>query len=302
MSGQRAIVSGATGALGTALVRELVRRGAEVLVLVHPNSPRRANLPVHPGVRLLDCGMEDFSRLENSSAPYDVFYHLAWAGTSGAGRNDMYLQNANVRYALDAVGMAKRFGCRRFVGAGSQAEYGRVSGKLTADTPQRPEMGYGYAKLCAGEMTRDYAHALGISHVWIRILSLYGPKDGPQSMVMSTIRKLAAGEIPEFTPAEQRWDYLYSGDAAEAFADLADRGRDGGIYVLGSGTARPLREYIEEIRDVVRPGAALGIGKLSYAKNQVMYLCADTGDIFRDTGWMPKTPFPEGIRAILADQ
>ena len=119
---------------------------------------------------------------------------------------------------------------------------------------------------------------------------------------MSTIRKLAAGEIPEFTPAEQRWDYLYSGDAAEAFADLADRGRDGGIYVLGSGTARPLREYIEEIRDVVRPGAALGIGKLPYGKNQVMYLCADTGDIFRDTGWTPKTPFSEGIRAILADQ
>ena len=65
----------------------------------------------------------------------------------------MELQNNNVKYALQAVKAAKELGCTRFVGAGSQAEYGRVEGTLTPDTPAFPENGYGIAKLCAGQMT-----------------------------------------------------------------------------------------------------------------------------------------------------
>lgn len=89
----------------------------------------------------------------------------------------MYLQNYNVIYALDAVELAHCCGCRTFVGAGSQAEYGRFEGKLRPDTPAFPENGYGMAKLCAGEMTRIQAHKYGIKHIWARILSVYGPYD-----------------------------------------------------------------------------------------------------------------------------
>lgn len=84
----------------------------------------------------------------------DAFFHLAWTGTVGAARNDMFQQNKNVEYALEAVELAASLGCKIFVGAGSQAEYGRVEGKLCADTPVFPENGYGIAKLCAGQMTR----------------------------------------------------------------------------------------------------------------------------------------------------
>ena len=80
----------------------------------------------------------------------------------------MHLQNKNVEYALDAVEAAKRFGCHTFIGAGSQAEYGRVEGLLKPDTPTFPEMGYGIAKLCAGHMTRKHAYQLGMNHIWVR--------------------------------------------------------------------------------------------------------------------------------------
>lgn len=309
---KRAIVTGATGAVGTALVRELAEAGVEVLVFVREESARNQNIPAHPLVRRISCAMEDLAEIQNTTGTdWDVFYHLAWAGASGPGRNDMYLQNRNVKYALDAVAAAKRFGCRLFVGAGSQAEYGRVEGTLKPDTPAFPEMGYGYAKLCAGQMTRDYACQLGLGHTWVRILSVYGPHDGEQSMVMSAIRKLRSGQTPEFTRAEQQWDYLYSGDAARALRLLGEvgrtaaekgNGRGGRIYVLGSGRARPLAEYIAEIRDIAAPGAELGIGRLPYAPNQVMYLCADISALEEDTGWRPEVSFKDGIREILLGQ
>lgn len=297
---KRAVITGATGAVGTALLQELIENNVEILVLCREGSARNSKIPDSSLVTKKYCDLTKLKTVQNDTRkPYDVFYHFAWAGTTGAARNDMHLQNKNVEYALDAVEAAKRFGCHTFIGAGSQAEYGRVEGLLKPDTPTFPEMGYGIAKLCAGHMTRMQAHQLGMNHIWVRILSVYGPNDGSQSMVMSTISKLQANETPMFTKGEQMWDYLYSGDAARAFRLVGDKGIDGKTYVLGSGQARPLVEYIKQIRDVVAPNGELGLGVIPYGEGQVMFLQADITEIAKDTGWTPKMRFDEGIRQIL---
>lgn len=297
---KRAIVTGATGAVGTALINELIGKNIEVLVLCREGSSRNANIPVHPLVQTMYCDLTGLSQIKNTTGKtYDVFYHFAWMGTTGAARNDMYLQNQNVCYALDAVGAAKRFGCTTFIGAGSQAEYGRVEGVLRPDTPAFPEMGYGIAKLCAGQMTREYAHWHGMRHVWVRILSVYGPNDGAQSMVMSTISKLRAGEVSQFTKGEQLWDYLYSDDAARAFRLVGEEGIDGKTYVLGSGQPHPLAEYIRMIRDVVSPNGQIELGAIPYAPKQVMRLQADITELNKDTGFVPEMDFVTGIKKIL---
>jgi nucleoside-diphosphate-sugar epimerase len=300
---KRAIITGATGAVGTALIKELISHNIEVLVFCREGSKRNVQIPSHELVTIKYCALNELETVQNDTGKnYDVFYHFAWAGTTGAARNDMYLQNQNVRYALDAVAAAKRFGCQLFIGAGSQAEYGRVEGLLRPDTPTFPEMGYGIGKLCAGQMTREYAHQLGMEHIWVRILSVYGPNDGTQSMVMSTILKLKNGEVPEFTKGEQLWDYLYSGDAANAFRLLGEKGCDGKVYVLGSGKARPLAEYIKDIKNSVNAKAEIALGAIPYGKKQVMHLQADVTQLKQDTGWENITSFREGIRRIIEQE
>ena len=197
---RRAIVSGATGAVGMALIDKLLREQTEVLVLCRRNSARAGQLPTHPLLYRLEADLSEYGSLENDTGKkWDAFYHLAWAGTAGDARNDAALQLQNAAYALDAVRLASRFGCEAFIGAGSQAEYGRYEGCLSARTPVFPETGYGIAKLAAGQMSRLLCGQLGIKHIWVRILSVYGPYDGMQSMVMSAIGKFLNGESPFFT-------------------------------------------------------------------------------------------------------
>jgi nucleoside-diphosphate-sugar epimerase len=186
-----------------------------------------------------------------------------------------------------------------FIGAGSQAEYGRAEVELAPETPALPETGYGIAKLCAGQMTRERARQLGLSHLWVRLASVYGPCDNEGSLVMSTIKALESGLVPQLTLGEQDWDYLYSGDAAKALRLLGESGYDGKVYVLGSGRSRPLREYVSEIRDAVSPGAAIGIGTLPYAERQVMSLRVNVGRLLADVGWKAETSFKAGIASIL---
>lgn len=297
---KRAVITGATGAVGTALIQELVNNEVEVLVFCHKGSRRISQLPQSQLVSIKYCDLNELSQIKNDTGKtYDVFYHFAWQGTTGAARNDMYLQNQNVNYALDAVKAAAEFGCHTFIGAGSQAEYGRVEGILKADTPTFPENGYGIGKLCAGFMTREHAHQLGMKHIWVRILSIYGSNDGAQSLVMSVINTFKNGGIPQCTKGEQMWDYLYNGDAARAFRLLGNNGIDGKVYVLGSGKARPLAEYIQDIRDVVAPGAQIAFGAIPYGPKQVMHLQADVSEIMRDTGWEPEMEYKKGIQIVI---
>ena len=297
---KRAIITGATGTVGTAIIQELIKSNVEVLVFCRHDSKRISQIPQSPLVTIKYCSLHDLANVENDSEKkYDVFYHLAWEGTSGEARDNYYLQNKNVQYALDAVGVAKRFGCDTFIGVGSQAEYGRVEGMLKPDTPTFPTMGYGIGKLSAGLLTRQYARQLGLKHIWVRILSVYGPNDGKQSLTVSTINKLLAGEVPQLTKGDQMWDFLYSGDAAKAFVLLGDKGVNGKTYVLGSGKVKRLREYIEDLRDVVSPNSDLAFGAIDYYPHQVMQLQADTTELEQDTGWRPTVEFRDGIKQLL---
>lgn len=297
---KRAIVTGATGVVGMALVNKLIRENVEVLVFCNRNSIRMDAIPESRLVRIRQVDLNDYSSVQNGSKEkYDVFYHLAWAGTTGKYRSNLQMQTDNIRYAVDAVDMAARFGCNMFVGAGSQAEYGRQFEKLTPRTAVNPENGYGIAKLSAGLMTRQEAFIKNMKHVWVRILSVYGPFDGMESLINYAISELLQGKRPEFTKGEQIWDYLYSEDAAEALYRIGETGKTGHTYVLGSGEERRLADYLLELRNVVNPRVELCFGKRPYAEKQVMYLSADISDLQRDTGFVPGISFHEGIKRTM---
>lgn len=297
---KRVIITGPTGSIGHALICKLIEKDVEVLAVCHKGSKRRETIPQSDKVQIVELDLNELAELPTKTKGlYDVFYHLGWDGTFGNCRNNMYGQLQNIQYSLDAVEIASQMGCKRFIGAGSQAEYGRVEGKLTSRTSTFPENGYGIAKLCAGQMTRILCEQKGIEHIWTRILSIYGPYDGEDTMVMSTIRKLINGEVPSFTKCEQMWDYLYSKDAGKAMYLLGTKGTSGKTYCIGSGQAKPLSSYVESIRDAVNPIAELGIGDVPYAVNQVMYLCADISELTEDTGFVPEYGFGEGIKETV---
>lgn len=283
-----------------ALIQKCIQEGAQVLAICHKGSLRNSMLPQSSLLTVQETDLRYLHQIDvTTEKKYNIFYHLAWTGTFGQARNDVRVQLCNIQYTLDAVELADRLGCKIFIGAGSQAEYGRVEGLLKSTTPTFPENAYGAAKLCAGELSRILCGQKEISHIWVRILSVYGPYDRHQTMVSSSLRKMLSQKAVKFTPAEQMWDFLYSGDAAEALWKIGQKGKAGKIYCLGSGEARPLREYIDIMRKLTRYQGDLGIGKLPYFPGQVMNLHADVTELTEDTGFYPQIDFCEGIRRTI---
>ena len=296
----KAIVTGCTGAIGISLINKLLNEGYAIYAVAHKNSKRIDNIPSSPDVSIIECNLENIDKLPGIiNEKCDIFFHLAWAGTFGNIRNAVNIQADNIKFAVNAVEAANKLGCKIFLGAGSQAEYGLKSQKLSSDMSENPINGYGIAKLCAGRLTRILCGQYGIKHIWCRILSVYGPYDAEYTMIMSSIIKMLEGESISYTKGEQMWDYLYSDDAAEALFLSAKNGIDGKIYCVGSGNAIPLKNYIEKIKDYIGSESKLGFGDIPYNENSLMYLCADISQLTKDTGFIPKHTFDEGIRTTI---
>lgn len=298
------VVTGATSMLGAALIDEALahREIRKIYAVVRKDTSKEDRLPKDGRIELVRCDIEEYKSLADKiRGSADAFYHFAWKATGSLRNADIHGQADNIGYALDAVSAARKLGCRKFIGAGSQAEYGdaaQYSAKMSPHSRANPTDAYGIAKFCAGKLAGLEAERLGMECFWVRILSVYGELDMPTTMVASTAAKLMRGESPLFTPAENIWDFLYSGDAGRAFYLIGKKASGNKIYCLGSGEGRRLWEYIEIIGKTVNPEVSLGIGALPYPEGGGRNICADISELFEDTGWRPETPFEEGIKRV----
>lgn len=298
------VVTGSTSMLGAATIAAALNNGVEtVYAIIRQSTNRLERLPADDRIHYVVCDIDEYYRLpELIHEECSVFYHFAWAKTGSHRNDDAIGQACNIEYTIEAINAAYNLGCNKFVGAGSQAEYGKLDlEKFSPDSPVNPEQSYGIAKYAAGKFARFEAERLGISCLWVRIFSVYGEHDKPTTMISSAVKKMLNHERVSFTPAEQRWEYLYSGDAGEALYLIGEKSNGNKVYCLGTGQARPLKEYIEMIRDAIDPSLELGIGDIPYSSSTVMNICADISNLIQDTGWKPKTSFCDGIHNIIKE-
>lgn len=286
--------------IGTALINECIKKGIEVYAVLRASSGKKMRLPESEKLHMVDCSLEELETLpQKIMEKCDTFYHIAWGNTGENRNSSTELQSRNIVYTLAAVKAAYALGCRRFIGAGSQAEYGPMDvDKISPDSPVNPTTPYGTAKLASGQLARMLCKELGMECIWPRIFSVYGIYEKETTMVASGLRKMLAGEKTSFTPALQRWDYLFSADAGRAYYLIGEKGKDGAVYCVGSGKAAPLKDYIEIMAELT--GAEeTGIGARPYPAGAVMNLCADISSLTADTGFVPEYTFREGIRETI---
>ena len=296
---KKVVITGATGMIGVSLVNQLVSNGIFCLLLVKKEYIKPNTLPVSDLCKVEECDLHDLEKFDYKDKDFDVFIHLGWMSTIGLGRDDAFLQEKNIKVSLDAVALAKKLGCNKFVGVGSQAEYGVTNSILSPELSCNPQSGYGIAKYSAGKLTRILANKLGISHCWIRILSVYGPNDNPNTLISYLINCLKNNIAPTLTPCEQIWDYIYVDDCSKAIISICEKGVDKKTYLIASGEPKRLKEYVLIVKNAINPTMRVVFGGKNYPKNQPMFLKADISELKKDTGFTPCISFEEGIKRTI---
>lgn len=251
------IVTGATSMIGITFIKECISNQVHVLAISRAGSRRRQYLPES---ELLTYMEADLSELDNLHIEehYDAFYHFGWGFTDRTTRDNPVLQAKNIEYTLSAVQLAARCGCHKFIGAGSQAEYGFRTEPTDEQAPVRPTTCYGYCKYAAGKLAEKLCRDLNLICIWTRIFSVYGEYDNPNTMISYAIRCSQTGEKAVFSSGEQTWDYLHVSDAARYLYLLGCRAEESGVVNVASGNVRPLKNYIAELAEALKLSYQLG--------------------------------------------
>ncbi len=225
---------------------------------------------------------------------YDTFIHFAWAGSAGQARVDYNLQMKNALMTVECMKAAKELGCTRFVCAGSIMEYEVEAAVHTQGS--HPGMGYiyGMGKHIAHCICKSVAADIGIELLWPMITNAYGVGELSPRFVNTTIRKIINGEPLRFTAATQNYDFVYVTDVAKAFYLISKNGKPFCEYLIGSGNAKPLKEFILEMQQALAPDAVPIFGDVPFTGTNMPLSTFSTEDTEKDTGFKAEISFAEG--------
>jgi len=292
-----AIVSGADGFIGSNLVKELLRHGSHVLAFDLGATPRRIDLQ-EKNLHYVQCSLEEIDKLEKivTFGEYDVFYHFAWRGSMGAERGDYAIQLANASLSVKALILAKKIGCKKFVFASSIAEF--ETNQVVYLDGSKPDTHYlyGAGKAAAHEMCKPVANSLGIDLVWANITNAYGVGDFSDRFLNSTLKKIIHDQDLEFTSGTQNYDFAFIDDVVVAFRLLGEKGLANKTYIIGSGEAKPLRAFVEDMLKELKPTGKVAFGSVPFTGTQAPLSNFSIENLAHDCGYKPKVHFVAGVR------
>lgn len=291
----KVIITGADGFVGSNTVNYFLQQGIEVLALDICENPRRLT-PDGVKLQYIQCDIANTQSLKEKIQAnyYDTFIHFAWAGSAGLDRIDYNLQMQNALNTVECMKVAKELGCTRFVCAGSIMEY-EVEAVVHAQGSQ-PGMGYiyGMGKHIAHCLCKAVAVNIGIELIWPMITNAYGVGELSPRFVNTTLRKCINNEPLQFTAATQNYDFIYVTDVARAFYYIAKNGKPFCEYMIGSGHARPLKEFILEMQQECAPNSTPLFGDIPFTGTNLPLSTFDTTDTEKDTGFKPEISFAQG--------
>lgn len=287
----RVAITGANGFIGKWLVEEMLCNNIEVIALVR----NRELLQERKGLKIITYNSDDYNKLKNEKKDIDAFFHLAWGGVSKKGRDDCTIQMANIQKSMEMLEYASEISAKMFIGIGTVSEYCFCENILDVNAQQTPNDMYGAAKVASRYLLEARARAVGIPFIWTILPSTFGEGRGTDNILSYTIVKLLKEEKPQYGALTQMWDFLYVKEVARALRYIFEKGKPQKTYGVGSGIYRPLRSYIEEVRDIIDESLPLGIGELPAMSEKVFSSCVSIYDLTKDTEYVPQINFREGI-------
>lgn len=297
---KKVIVTGATGFIGSHVVKELVAHGVEVIAVVRKKATNVKQLN-NQAVTVVRCDMNEYECLPEliQEKNIDILYHFSWQGVYGSDLRNEQIQLENVQATLKLIDVCAKMNIPRFIGAGSIHEIEGLIECSSNKWTNNLNLMYKTAKLTAHHMARAEAGNLGIEFLWPIITNTYGEGEKSSRLIVSVIKQLLNNQMPKLTKAEQLYDFVYITDLANAFYQLGDKGIDQENYIIGSGNPKPLKEYLKQCRDIVNKDIELGFGLHDGTPIYVPDQYFDITTLRRDIDFSLRVSFELGIRKTM---
>lgn len=287
------LITGATGFLGSHLVRGLCKAKHRVVILKRSYSDCWRISDLMPSLTVFNTDQIDLS-IAFQEQSIDAVIHTA---TSYGRGNEPFsdIVESNQTFPLRLLEKAASFQVGTFINTDTFSSAHLTESNL---------FGYHLSKRHFLEWAKHIARIRQIRVLNVRLEHLYGPHDS-DSKFTNYVMKSCLKQVPELllTPGEQKRDFIYVDDAVSAYLTLLQMSGVSncscfGEYELGSGKAVSIRAFVELVKETMRSSTVLRFGALPYRDGEIMFSQANNQTL-RNLGWKCNVSLVDGIRSVL---
>ncbi|HEX3976151.1 MAG TPA: SDR family NAD(P)-dependent oxidoreductase [Solirubrobacteraceae bacterium] len=309
LRGERVLVTGGAGTIGSHIVDQLVDAGAEqIIVLDNFVRGRRENLSrviSHPSVRIVDGDICDRDLVTQLTRGIDVVFHQAALRITQCAEEPRLALEVLVDGTFNVVDAAAREGVRKLIAASSASIYGLADEFPTAENhhPYANDTLYGAAKTFNEGLLRSYHAMTGLDYVALRYFNVYGARMDVHGLYTEVLvrwmERIVEGKPPLiFGSGAQTMDFVYVEDIARAnilaaTADVTDQ-----VFNVASGTETSLVGLAERLLAVMDSDLSIEFGP-ERAVNKVSRRLADTTAAKEHLGFTAEIGVDEGLTRLV---
>jgi len=310
LNGQRVLVTGGAGLVGSHVVDRLVAKGAkDITVVDNLTRGRRENLAwaaANGPVRLVEGDIRDISLVGDLMKGVDTLFHLAAIRITQCDQDPRLAHEVLATGSYNLIEAAVNAGVRKVVASSSASVYGPADVFPTDEQhhPYNNRTIYGAAKLYLEGLLRSFALFRGLNYVALRYFNVYGPRmdaHGAYTEVMVRwMEKIEAGEPPLiYGDGSTSMDFVCVEDVARANLVAAESDVTDEVFNVASGTETSLKELASLMLKVMGSNRDVLLG----VRRKADYVPRRLGGIDkaeRLLGFRAQVSLEEGLEKLVA--
>ena len=310
ITGQRCLVTGGAGTIGSTIVDQLVAAGAgEIIVLDNLVRGRRENLAeaLDSGrVRLEEGDIRDTALVRRLMSGIDLVFHQAAIRITQCASEPRLALEVLVDGTYEIIEAAADAGVRKVVAASSASVYGLADHFPTTERqhPYDNDTLYGAAKTFNEGLLRSFHAMRGLDYVALRYFNVYGPRMDIHGLYTEVLirwmERIEAGQPPLILgDGLQTMDFVYTEDIARANLLAASSDATDQVFNIASSTETSLVELAEALQRAMGSDLELEFGP-PRGVNGVTRRLADTSAAAQVLGWKADIGLDEGLTRLVA--
>ncbi|MFS8103360.1 NAD-dependent epimerase/dehydratase family protein [Lentzea alba] len=310
ITGQRVLVTGGAGTIGSSVVDQLVEAGAaEIVVLDNFVRGRRENLAqaLESGVvRIVEGDINDKTLVHDLTVGKDLVFHLAAIRITQCAEEPRLALECLVDGTFTVIEAAAAAGVKKVIASSSASIYGLAESFPTNERhhPYNNDTFYGAAKAFNESMLRSFKAMYDLDYVALRYFNVYGPRMDVHGLYTEVLirwmERIVDGKSPLiFGDGAQTMDFVHVHDIARANILAAKAPVTDAVYNIASAKETSLKELALALLAAMDSDLPLEHGP-ERKVNGVTRRLADISAAARDLGWKPEIEMDGGLRDLVA--